>query len=734
MGSATSIFRNEENSRAPRTESVSSNFIKCPVKSGNFFSDYFILGGERFDSHQQESYLFGDNGDLNFIGGKAVPGYLFKPFWLLRSIGMKSLVLLLIVAALVPSAASASIFDDEFPALYNASDKLVILSKDNFYPKVLNDTEHVWLVEFYSSWCGHCQYFAPIFKEFAKRVQPWSKLVKIGAIDCANENNTEICRDYDIMGYPTMRVIHTNATKRTLGEDVKGSRDVQGLVESLVLYLAAQQNIGNASSTWPNIQPVTAKNIAELLRLSNTSKTVVIVTGDIVEAQKIILDACGVPEMPPILCVPQTNLNLLKALNASTAPSVFEISKTGAVLPLNISSKDYKNILKELQKRYIGDTDLISVVSEKIKESKTEETTSIYPLKPLTPDVTYLIDIEKGLKYLLEHEVALLRVVTGEKLEALKNFMLVLNKYFPARKRVGEYLEIVMNYINKHADGFKGEEFGEKLKLYEQKYTPEWKNLEWKGCKGSRPVYRGYPCSLWTMFHTLSVSSYLDPHSKEPLEVLKAIKDYVKYFFGCRECATHFLKVVNETLSQVKTKEDAVLWLWKAHNKANIRLSKDVSEDPKYPKIEFPSRIKCPLCRVDNKWNEKEVVNYLVELYRRENLSFEGLNDSKRVFYNGISNRQERELLEVGEGLRERWKIKRYSKPSKLPNRFVFERKEYFMKPEPETNSAISFFDLLFYVCFYAFGAFCFLFFVVRVLLRKQYRRKLYFYDEYGKI
>ncbi|XP_065556583.1 E3 ubiquitin-protein ligase MGRN1-like isoform X4 [Artemia franciscana] len=73
MGSATSIFRNEENSRAPRTESVSSNFIKCPVKSGNFFSDYFILGGERFDSHQQESYLFGDNGDLNFIGGKAVP-------------------------------------------------------------------------------------------------------------------------------------------------------------------------------------------------------------------------------------------------------------------------------------------------------------------------------------------------------------------------------------------------------------------------------------------------------------------------------------------------------------------------------------------------------------------------------------------------------------------------------------------------------------------------------------
>ena len=27
-----------------------------------------------------------------------------------------------------------------------------------------------WLVEFYSSWCGHCQHFAPTWKELAKDI------------------------------------------------------------------------------------------------------------------------------------------------------------------------------------------------------------------------------------------------------------------------------------------------------------------------------------------------------------------------------------------------------------------------------------------------------------------------------------------------------------------------------------------------------------------------------------
>lgn len=32
---------------------------------------------------------------------------------------------------------------------------------------------------------------------------------------------------------------------------------------------------------------------------------------------------------------------------------------------------------------------------------------------------------------------------------------------------------------------------------------------DYVACKGSEPRYRGYPCSLWTLFHTLSVQAYI---------------------------------------------------------------------------------------------------------------------------------------------------------------------------------------------------------------------------------
>ena len=31
------------------------------------------MGGERFDTPQPEAYLFGENGDLNFLGSRPTP-------------------------------------------------------------------------------------------------------------------------------------------------------------------------------------------------------------------------------------------------------------------------------------------------------------------------------------------------------------------------------------------------------------------------------------------------------------------------------------------------------------------------------------------------------------------------------------------------------------------------------------------------------------------------------------
>ena len=51
--------------------------------------------------------------------------------------------------------------------------------------------------------------------------------------------------------------------------------------------------------------------------------------------------------------------------------------------------------------------------------------------------------------------------------------------------------------------------------------------------------------------------------------------------------------LINE---EVKEHKDAVLLLWVVHNKANIRLAGDISEDPVFPKLKFPTREFCSSC------------------------------------------------------------------------------------------------------------------------------------------
>ena len=52
----------------------------------------------------------------------------------------------------------------------------------------------------------------------------------------------------------------------------------------------------------------------------------------------------------------------------------------------------------------------------------------------------------------------------------------------------------------------------------------------------------------------------------------------------------------------VESAQDAILWLWKAHNRVNVRLKDDVSDDPVFPKKVFPDKENCPAC-----YNEKVI-------------------------------------------------------------------------------------------------------------------------------
>ena len=63
------------------------------------------------------------------------------------------IVLGLVQAAALPARNSIS--------LYGGNDKLSVLVGQNFSSTVYH-SKTAWLVEFYASWCGHCQNYAKV--------------------------------------------------------------------------------------------------------------------------------------------------------------------------------------------------------------------------------------------------------------------------------------------------------------------------------------------------------------------------------------------------------------------------------------------------------------------------------------------------------------------------------------------------------------------------------------------
>lgn len=71
----------------------------------------------------------------------------------------------------------------------------------------------------------------------------------------------------------------------------------------------------------------------------------------------------------------------------------------------------------------------------------------------------------------------------------------------------------------------------------------------------------------------------------------------------------------------VSTKDEAVLWLWKAHNMVSDRISGDVTDDPEFRKIKFPSHDACYQCRDGFNFSEGEVLLFLKNIHSDESIN-----------------------------------------------------------------------------------------------------------------
>ncbi|XP_038857611.1 sulfhydryl oxidase 1-like [Salvelinus namaycush] len=246
-------------------------------------------------------------------------------------------------------------------------------------------------------------------------------------------------------------------------------------------------------------------------------------------------------------------------------------------------------------------------------------------LRPFNRSRVYMADLESTLHYSLRVELAAHPVIKGEALSTLQRYISVLAKYFPGRPVVNNLLKSVDTWLK----GEKDTELSYSSLRDALDNTAEVPNaalpegVRWVGCQGSKPHFRRYPCGMWTLFHVLTVQAE-EAAGKDPQEVLQAMRSYIHSFFGCQACATHFENMAQESMSHVGTLSSAVLWLWSHHNHVNNRLAGALSEDPHFPKIQWPSPELCPSCHGvkngEHTWNQEELLTFLRSHFSSEHL------------------------------------------------------------------------------------------------------------------
>lgn len=115
--------------------------------------------------------------------------------------------------------------------------------------------------------------------------------------------------------------------------------------------------------------------------------------------------------------------------------------------------------------------------------------------------------------------------------------------------------------------------------------------------------------------------------------MLEAVHGYTKHFFGCTECSTNFdTMAVEENMWNATSKNEAIIWLWSAHNIVSDRLTGDSTDDPEFPKIKFPSHEACPECRqykckggYEFTWVNEKVLPFLKDMHSENKISVMGI-------------------------------------------------------------------------------------------------------------
>ncbi|XP_015254552.1 PREDICTED: sulfhydryl oxidase 1-like [Cyprinodon variegatus] len=566
--------------------------------------------------------------------------------------------------------------------LYTASDQIVLLSQQNV-GSVLVNSSAATVVEFYASWCGHCISFSPIYKKLARDIKEWKPAVNIAAVDCAADENIQICMNYKISGYPTIKFFHAYSTADSAGVPYRGfSRDVRNLRQRII------DSLESHGEPWPPacppLEPTSETEINNFFE-TNTVQHLALIFEDAKSyiGREVILDLLQF-ENVTVRRVLNTESGLVAKLGVTEFPSCYLYYPDGNFtrLRVNFEARAFYSYALQRLPGVIRSGKPPPVTMELVKNSTQE------PWRPFDRSRVYMADLESALHHSLRVELAVQSVIKGDSMIALKSYISVLAKYFPGRPVVMNLLKSLNSWLkNQTVDQISYKAFKENVDNTAQvpdAALPE--GVRWVGCQGSQPHFRGYPCGVWTLFHVLTVQAS-NTGDSDPQEVLTAMRNYIHSFFGCRYCADHFENMARESLEVVNTLPSSVLWLWSRHNRVNNRIAGDLSEDPYFPKIQWPSPEVCPSCHMlkdngEHGWNENQVLTFLGSYFSSSRILLDYLEDENKI----LKKQTEKHSHKLEDSLAQKH-IERIAREALDPITTPVEEEEEEEEPQDETEA-----------------------------------------------
>lgn len=328
--------------------------------------------------------------------------------------------------------------------LYGPDDKVIALTSANLRESIY-EQNHATELEFYNSYCGFCKRFAPVYKDYAVRIHGWNDIVKVAAMDCAAEENNDLCREFEIMSYPTLRYYPPNykSGDKQFGLNIEHEPMTVGH-DSLIGLL---MNETAPPSNWPKLQPILLTNTTAGIfdEEPNTVQYIFLVN----EIQKKTTTAQDVA----------LDFHKIKTISVRQVASVEVANKHGLPLDTGLyvikrNTTNWENIPTTainrtivhdainayLQTNHVTSIDLTVLepnlststvqadVPNIIEDIEKLQNQAIVDAVTQKRDVVYQADIEGAIKYAIFHELVQHKEFSGESFGAMQRFVNILKK------------------------------------------------------------------------------------------------------------------------------------------------------------------------------------------------------------------------------------------------------------------------------------------------------------------